>query len=254
MTAPLLELRDVRKSFGRTEIIRGASLTVAEGEIHALIGPNGAGKSTLFHLISGRIAATAGSIRFRGEEITGRRPAAIARLGLARSFQQTSAFREMTVAENVAVAAMRARAETGSILKPVSAMREVWRRVEEVLELLNLARFRDHTAGSLAYSDQRALEIALAIAPDPRIVMLDEPTAGMSRAETQGVIEAIRTIGRGRTLILVEHDMNVVFGLAQTVSVLVYGQVLTSAAPDEVRRDERVRAAYLGQAMEAAHG
>ncbi|MFY8039037.1 MAG: ABC transporter ATP-binding protein [Bosea sp. (in: a-proteobacteria)] len=257
MTAPLLELTEVRKSFGRTEIIRGATLTVRQGEIHALIGPNGAGKSTLFHLISGRLPVTSGQIVFQGRDITGERPATIARLGLARSFQQTLAFRDMSVAENIAVAAMRANGEVGSILKPVSAMASVWHRVTEVMELLNLTRFKGQPASSLAYSDQRALEIAIAIAPDPALVLLDEPTAGMSRAETGSMIDAIRLIARGRTLVLVEHDMNVVFGLAQTVSVLVYGEVLISASPDVVRADARVRAAYLGQTeqvVEAAHG
>jgi branched-chain amino acid transport system ATP-binding protein len=257
MTVPLLQLTSVRKSFGRTEIIRGASLDVHDGEIHALIGPNGAGKSTLFHLISGRLPLTSGSIRFRGHDITGQRPAAIARLGLARSFQQTLAFREMSVADNIAVAAMRANGETGSIMKPMKAMTPVWARVEEVMDLLNLTGFRNHLAASLAYSDQRSLEIALAIAPNPALVLLDEPTAGMSRAETDNMIAAIRAIAKGRTLVLVEHDMNVVFGLAHTVSVLVYGEVLVSAPPDTVRTDARVRSAYLGQAehvAEAGHG
>jgi branched-chain amino acid transport system ATP-binding protein len=254
MSDAVLELRDVRKSFGRTDIIRGANLTVRRGEIHALIGPNGAGKSTLFHLVSGRLPVSSGSIRLGGVEVSGWRPAVIARAGLARSFQQTSAFREMTVAENVAVAAMRAKGEGGSVLKPIKAMGLVWARVEEVLTLLNLTRFGDRPAGALAYSDQRALEIALAVAPDPEIVLLDEPTAGMSRAETETIIAAIRAIAKGRTLVLVEHDMNVVFGLADTVSVLVYGEVIVSASPAQVRQDARVRAAYLGQAMEAADG
>lgn len=251
MTGPLLELKDLRKNFGRTEIIRGATLSVAEGEVHALIGPNGAGKSTLFHLISGRIVPTSGQILFNGADITGLRPAIISRRGLARSFQQTSAFKDMTVAENIAVAAMKAQNENGSALKPSGAMKAVWERVTEVMELLNLMRFRDVPVSGLAYSEQRALEIALAVACDPKLVLLDEPTAGMSRAETEAVIDAIGRIAKGRTLMLIEHDMNVVFGLANTISVLVYGEVLASAPPAIIRDDPRVRQAYLGQ---TAHG
>jgi branched-chain amino acid transport system ATP-binding protein len=247
MTASILSLHDVRKRFGRTDIILGATLNVAEGEIHALIGPNGAGKSTLFHLISGRLAPTSGRIVFKGRDITGARPVAIARMGLSRSFQQTSAFKNLTVGENVAIAAMRSRGETGSMLKPARSMTATWETVDKTLDLVGLGHFRNQPVSALAYSDQRALEIALAVAGDPAIVLLDEPTAGMSRAETVVVIDVIRRIAASRTVVLIEHDMNVVFGLARTVSVLVYGVVLVSAPPDVVRNDDRVRQAYLGQ-------
>jgi len=251
MTQVILSIEDLRKDFGRTQIIRGATLQVQTGEIHALIGPNGAGKSTLFHLVSGRLAPTSGRILFEGIDIAGQRPAIIARRGLARSFQQTSAFRDLTVAENIAVAAMWMRDERGSPVRPASAMRSTWERVDEVMELLSLTRFRNLQASALAYSEQRALEIALAVAGDPRLLLLDEPTAGMSRAETEIAIEAIRRIAKGRTLVLIEHDMNVVFGLADTVSMLVYGEVLASAPPAVIRDDPRVRQAYLGHGSQA---
>ena len=255
MSDAVLELRDVRKSFGRTDIIRGASLIVQRGEIHALIGPNGAGKSTLFHLVSGRLPVSSGSIRLGGVEISGKRPAAIAKAGLARSFQQTSAFREMTVAENIAVAAMRARGESGSVLKPIRAMHSVWARVEEVLTLLNLSRFRDRPAGALAYSDQRSLEIALAVAPDPAIVLLDEPTAGMTHEDVDRIIALVKRVAQGRTVLLVEHNLKVVAGLCDRITVLTRGRVLAEGDYAEVSANPEVQAAYLGTdpGFEGAH-
>lgn len=248
MSPPILSLDAVRKSFGRTEIIRGATLDVCDGEIHALIGPNGAGKSTLFHLISGLLTPSSGRITFRGHRIDGRRPAEIARMGLARSFQQTRAFDEMTVAENLAVAAMWSRGERGAIHRATTSMRAVTDRVEEVLELVGLTTYRDAPVSDLAYSESRSLEVALAVAGDPRLVLLDEPTAGMSRAETEVATDVIRRIAKGRTVVLIEHDMNVVFDLANTVSMLVYGSVLVHGTPAEVRENEHVRQAYLGHA------
>lgn len=250
--AAILRLHEVRKRFGKTEIIRGANLDIAEGEIHALIGPNGAGKSTVFHLISGRLAPDSGTISYFGENIAGLRPALIARRGISRSFQQTSAFPTLTVAENLVVAAMARSSERGSITKTTAAMRAAWSRAEELLALLGLEQRAAEAAGALAYADARALEIGLAIAPDPRLVLLDEPTAGMSRAETDATMAAIRRLAKGRTLVLVEHDMNVVYALANRVSVLVYGEVIVTAAPSIVREDPRVQSAYLGRSLPAA--
>lgn len=254
MSASILSLEGVRLSFGHADIIRGASFSIREGEIHALIGPNGAGKSTLFHLISGRLAPNSGHIRFRGRDIAGARPSLIARLGLSRSFQQTSAFPSLTVAENLAIAVMGATGERGSILRTSAAMPAVWARVEALLEKIGLARFADRIVANLAYSEQRILEIGLACAGDPALILLDEPTAGMSRAETEEMVPVLSAIARGRTLVLVEHDMEVVFRIADTVTVLVHGEVLASGSPAVIRSDPRVRQAYLGQTPEVAHG
>jgi branched-chain amino acid transport system ATP-binding protein len=257
MSRPILSLDAVRKSFGRTEIIRGATLDVSDGEIHALIGPNGAGKSTLFHLISGLLTPSSGRITFLGRRIDGHRPAEIARMGLARSFQQTRAFDEMSVGENLAVATMWSRGERGAIHRSVTSMRTVSDRVEEVLDLVGLTAYRHAPVSGLAYSESRSLEVALAVAGDPRLVLLDEPTAGMSRAETAVATDIIRRVARGRTVVLIEHDMNVVFDLADTVSMLVYGSVLISGTPAEVQANEHVRQAYLGHGtavMEHADG
>lgn len=247
--AVALELSDVKKSFGSTTIIRGTNLVVTKGERHALIGPNGAGKSTLFNLVSGRLQPSAGSIRLFGREIAGERPDRIARLGLSRGFQATSAFNDLSVAENLAVASMRSRGEGGAIWKPSRHMREVWRRVDELLVTLKLTSSRDHPASRLPYAEQRLLELGLTLAGDPGVMLIDEPTAGMSRADTDAMISTLVTIAQGRTLILIEHDMNVVFGLADRVSVLVHGEVIVSGTPAEVRNSPKARSAYLG-----AHG
>jgi branched-chain amino acid transport system ATP-binding protein len=243
---PVLELAGVRKAFGETVIIRGTDLVALRGEKHALIGPNGAGKSTLFNLISGRLQPTSGSIKLFGREIAGEAPDKIARSGLSRGFQTTSAFSDLTVSENLAVAAMRSQRESGSIWKSSRHMTKVWRRVDELLGILNLTSSRSHTVSRLPYSEQRLLELGLTLASDPAVMLIDEPTAGMSRADTDAMISTLVKIGEGRTLILIEHDMNVVFGLADRISVLVHGQVVVTGTPTEVRNDPRARNAYLG--------
>lgn len=248
-SVPALELSGVKKTFGNTEIIRGTNLVALKGEKHALIGPNGAGKSTLFNLISGRISPTSGSIRLFGREIAGGAPDRIARLGLSRGFQVTSAFSDLTVAENLAVATMRSKGETGSIWKSVRQMPGVWQRVDELLVTLNLANSRSSVVSRLPYAEQRLLELGLTLASDPGVMLIDEPTAGMSRADTDAIISTLVKIGEGRTVVLIEHDMNVVFGLADRVSVLVHGEVVVTGTPTEVRNDPRARSAYLGAAV-----
>jgi branched-chain amino acid transport system ATP-binding protein len=243
-----VELIDVRKSFGATPIIRGVSLALEAGTRQALIGPNGAGKSTLFNLITGKYPVTTGRIRVKGEDVTGLRPYEVNRRGLARSFQVTNIFARMSVFENIRCAALWSAGYRYSFWHRVSTARAVNERAETVLEQLNLTARRDVPAGVLSYAEQRALEIGITIAGGADVILLDEPTAGMSRSETRHVVELIRQVTVGKTLVMVEHDMSVVFGLADRISVLVYGQVIASDTPRAIRESRAVQEAYLGAA------
>ncbi|MBL8342002.1 MAG: ABC transporter ATP-binding protein, partial [Rubrivivax sp.] len=211
---PVLELRDLRKSFGRTEIIRGTSLVVNAGERVAIIGPNGAGKSTLFNLISGRFAPTSGEVLLRGRRISGLKPFEINRQGLARSFQVSNLFTRLSVFENVRCAVLWSMGHRYAFWRFLSRLQDANDRAEEVLRMIRLERRRDVLAMNLTYAEQRALEIGITIAGGAEVVLLDEPTAGMSRSETARFVELIREITVGKTLLTVEHDMGVVFGLA----------------------------------------
>lgn len=246
-----LEVRGLHRAFGPTKIIRGVDLSVAAGERHAVIGPNGAGKSTLFHLITGRLAPDAGSVALHGRDITGLPPHDIFRLGLARSFQVTSLFARLSVFENLRAAAMRTAGCGHAFWRMLDGYGALRDRAEEVLVQLGLERRRRVEAGALAYAEQRALEIGVAIAGGARTILLDEPTAGMSRAETERAVALIRRVSEGRTLVMIEHDLGVVFGLADRISVLAEGRVIASGPPDRVRGDPAVRTAYLGAAAEA---
>ncbi len=246
MTAPALELADLRKNFGRTEIIRGVSLQIPAGERHAVIGPNGAGKSTLYNLISGRLELTSGSIRLNGEDITGLRPYEINRRGLARSFQVTNIFPRLSVLENVRCALLWSMGYRYSFWRGIDGLADVRRRTEEILAQINLVERRDIQAGVLTYAEQRALEIGITIAGGAEIVLLDEPTAGMSRGETEHAVALIRKVSEGKTLVMIEHDMSVVFDLADRISVLVYGQLIASDTPARIKADPAVKQAYLG--------
>ena len=246
MTAPALQLQGVHKSFGATPIIRGVDLDVVRGERHALIGPNGAGKSTLFHLATGRLLLSAGTIRLDGKDITGLAPFEIYRRGLARSFQITNLFPRMSVYENLRCAVLWSAGHGYAFWRFVDRLTDVRERAETVMERIGLARRAHVPAGLLTYAEQRALEIGLAVAGGADIVLLDEPTAGMSRSETEHAVALIRDITQGKTLLMVEHDMAVVFGLADRISVLVYGQIIASGTPEEIRRNRAVQEAYLG--------
>jgi branched-chain amino acid transport system ATP-binding protein len=252
MTAAALELVDVHKSFGRTDIIRGVSLAIEAGERHAVIGPNGAGKSTLFNLISGRYPLSAGAIRLNGEDVTGLKPYAINRRGLARSFQVTNIFPRLSVFENLRCAVLWSRGYKYAFWRGVDRLRDVRRRTDEVLEQINLAERRNVAAAVLTYAEQRALEIGITIAGGADVVMLDEPTAGMSRSETDHAVALIRSVTAGKTLVMVEHDMSVVFDLADRISVLVYGQLIATGTPAEIRANAAVQEAYLGTAQHAS--
>jgi len=242
----VLSIKDLRKNFSNIEVTRGLDLDVEEGERHAIIGPNGAGKSTLFQLISGRLSVTDGSIRLRGREIANKQPFEIVRMGLGRSFQVTNIFPRMTVYENIQVSVLWVAGARLSVTRLISQFRDVRERTEEILERIGLVRKRDVPAGLLSYADQRALEIGITLGPNPDVILLDEPTAGMSNTETRRAVELIRHVSEGKTLIIVEHDMSVVFDLADRISVLVYGQIIATDTRDRIRKNKTVQEAYLG--------
>jgi len=248
-SVPAVELIDVRKSFGKTEIIRGASLAVQRGERVAIIGPNGAGKSTLFNLISGRFGVTGGEIRLDGQRIDGLPPYEINRRGLARSFQVSNLFTRLSVFENIRCAVLWSLGYRYSFWKFLADLRDANDRAEEVLEMIRLDKRRDVLAMNLTYAEQRALEIGITIAGGAGVVLLDEPTAGMSKSETKRFVQLIREVTVGKTLLTVEHDMGVVFGLADKIAVLVYGEVIAFDTPDAVRANPRVQEAYLGSVL-----
>ena len=246
MSAPAIALAAVEKRFGRTEIIRGVSLEIPAGERHAVIGPNGAGKSTLFNLISGRFAPSAGEIRLKGEDVTGLRPFEINRRGLSRSFQVTNIFPRLSVWENVRCAVLWSLGYRYSFWHGIDTLAEVRARTESILEQINLLGRRQVQAGVLAYAEQRALEIGITIASGAEIILLDEPTAGMSHSEADQAVALIRAVTRGKTLVIVEHDMAVVFGLADRISVLVYGEIIATDVPERIKASKAVQEAYLG--------
>ncbi|WP_285414759.1 ABC transporter ATP-binding protein [Variovorax sp. efr-133-TYG-130] len=247
MNDAILSIRGLRKSFGPTEIMRGVDLELRGAERHALIGPNGAGKSTLFHLISGHLAPSAGEIRFEGQQIAGRTPQAINRLGLARSFQITNIFPKLTVFENIRLAVMRLHGLQYNFWTFIDRDRGIREQTERLLELVRLQSRAATVAGEMAYSEQRSLEIAMTLASDPKVILLDEPMAGMSTEETHYTAQLIREVTQGRALMIVEHDMDVVFSLSDRISVLVYGEVIATGTPEEIRGNAAVKEAYLGE-------
>jgi branched-chain amino acid transport system ATP-binding protein len=257
--APAVELKGLRKSFGKTEIIRGCDLAVAPGERVAIIGPNGAGKSTLFNLISGRLGPTSGEILLNGKRIDGLLPYEINRRGLARSFQITNIFGHLSVFENLRCGLLWSMGYRYAFWKFLADLRDANERAEELTRMIRLERKHDTLAMNLTYAEQRALEIGITIAGGAEVILLDEPTAGMSKSETSRFVELIRDVTSGKTLLTVEHDMGVVFGLADKIAVLVYGEVIAFDKPDAVRGNARVQEAYLGsvladaQAAEAGH-
>ncbi len=246
-----LEMRELHKSFGVTPIIRGVTLDVRAGERHAIIGPNGAGKSTLFNLISGRFAPTSGSIRLDGEDISGDAPSAIYRRGLARSFQVTNIFPRLSVYENIRCSVLWSLGYKYNFWRSAYRLRDANERTDRTLERIRLTARRDMLAGVLTYAEQRALEIGITIAGDAKVILLDEPTAGMSRSETGSAVELIRSVTVGKTLVMVEHDMGVVFDLADRISVLVYGEIIATDVPSRIRENDAVQNAYLGTAAHA---
>lgn len=242
-----LDLKQVRKSFGHLEIIGGIDLQVSSGEKIAIIGPNGAGKSTLFHLISGHIPIESGEILIHGKNIRGFKPYQIARLGLSRSFQVSNIFHRLTVYDTLRSAVLWKLGYRYSFWHRLNSLRDVHDQAEQVMEQIGLHHRRHVVSGALTYAEQRALEMGMVIAGDPQVLLLDEPTAGMSRPETEAMVHLIREVSVGKTLLIVEHDMSVVFGLADKLAVLVRGKMIAYDTPVRVRADLQVQEAYLGE-------
>jgi branched-chain amino acid transport system ATP-binding protein len=249
MSTLAVELKDVRKSFGKTEIIRGANLAVQPGERVAIIGPNGAGKSTLFNLISGRLSPTSGDINVNGRRVNGMTPYQVNRMGLSRSFQVSNLFTRLSVFENIRCAVLWSLGHRYAFWKFLADLNDANDRAEKVLAMIKLDRRRDALAMNLTYAEQRALEIGITIAGGADVILLDEPTAGMSKSETHRFVGLIRDVTQGKTLLTVEHDMGVVFGLADKIAVLVYGEVIAFDTPEAVRANPRVQEAYLGSVL-----
>ncbi len=249
-----LELKDLRKSFGKTEIIRGVNLAVNAGERIAIIGPNGAGKSTLFNLISGRFEPTSGDILLNGARLNGKKPFEINRMGLSRSFQITNIFPKLSVFENLRCGVLWSLGYKYSMFKFLANLDDANDRADELMEMIKLDKKRDVLAMNLTYAEQRALEIGITIAGGANVILLDEPTAGMSKSETSRFINLIKSVTVGKTLLTVEHDMGVVFGLADKIAVVVYGEVLAFDTPDAVRANAKVQEAYLGSHIADAQG
>jgi branched-chain amino acid transport system ATP-binding protein len=246
-----LELCDIHKSFGATPIIRGVSLQVHKGERHAIIGPNGAGKSTLFNLISGRFAPSSGSILVNGDDVTGQPPFELYRRGLARSFQVTNIYPHLSVFENIRCSVLWCLGHRYNFWRNVASLSDANERTEKTLAQIGMTARRNTLAGVLTYAEQRALEIGITIGGDSSVILLDEPTAGMSRREAESAVELIRSVSQGRTLVIVEHDMGVVFDLADRISVLVYGAIIATDVPERIRENADVQTAYLGIATHA---
>jgi branched-chain amino acid transport system ATP-binding protein len=243
----ILEMKEVFKDFEGLEVLFGINLGIREGERHAIIGPNGAGKSTIFNLITGRYPVSRGKIYFKGQDVTGASPYKLNREGLSRSFQITNIFKTMTVFQNVRNAILSRNKIRFNLLSRLDKMEAINRQTEDVLRQIGLLERKDIVSGLLSYGEQRALEIGLTIATEPALILLDEPTAGMSSEETREAVKLIGRVTEGKSLIIVEHDMEVVFSLADRITVIYYGEVLASGPPGEIRNDQKVKDAYLGE-------
>ena len=243
----ILKVEKVFKDFSGLEVLRDVNLEVVEGERHAIIGPNGAGKSTFFNLITGYYKPSEGKIFFKGRDITHRPIHKIARMGLSRSFQIINIFPMMTVYQNVRNAIISKFNRRFNWISFLNRSEQIRRETDKILELVHMADVRDVLASELSYGRQRQLELALTQARDPVLMMLDEPTAGLDVEETRDFVQLIKRVTEGKTLVMVEHDMDVVFGLADRITVLNYGEILITGTPDEIQDNEEVKKAYLGR-------
>ncbi|MDD5170518.1 MAG: ABC transporter ATP-binding protein [Syntrophales bacterium] len=242
-----LHIKDIHKDFSGLKVLTGVDFRVKEKERHAVIGPNGAGKTTLFNIVSGKFKPSSGTILFKGEEISGKPPHVLNRLRLAHSFQITNVFQELSVYENI-LSGVRSRSGLRyNFFRRPEHNREINEKTEAIAEEVGLKDVLNCPASSLSYGRQRALEIGVTLSTEPELILLDEPTAGMTREETEQAVRMIDRVTAGRTLVVIEHDMDVVFSLADTISVLHYGTILVSGTPDEIRNDQRVKDAYLGE-------
>ncbi len=246
----ILETKSLYHDFKGLKVLFDVNLQVKEGERHAIIGPNGAGKTTLFNVISGTYTPGSGAVYFKGEEVTGFKPHEMVRLGMGRSFQITSTFSRLTAFQNIRMGVLSRRGIRFNLFRRVDNMREVTRETEERLKRINLHNERNFPAGVLSYGKHRSLEISMALATDPDLVMLDEPTAGMSKDETHYAVDLIRRLTEGKTVVIIEHDMDVVFSLADRITVLHLGTILASGPPAEIREKQTVKDAYLGEMEE----
>ena len=242
----VLRTENLYKSFGSLVVTKDVNLDIKEGERHVIIGPNGAGKTSLLNQIGGQLRPTAGRIWFREHEITGATPERICQLGIGRTFQKNTVFRSLSVRENARLAVQAKRGPMFDPLRPTHANRELMARADEVLEMVGLTDGFDRPVGKLSYGEQRQLEIALALATEPELLLLDEPTAGMSPAETAAMVNLVEKLPRNLAMLMIEHDMTVVFSIADRITVLYYGEILASGTPDEISGNAKVQEVYLG--------
>ena len=243
----VLETKALFHDFSGLKVLFDVNLEVSEGERHAIIGPNGAGKTTLFNVITGTYHPSQGDVFFKGRKVTGFKPHKMVRRGMGRSFQITSTFSRLTAFQNIRMGILSKRDIRFNMFRMLDKMQDVTAETEEVLKRINLDGERDIPASQLSYGKSRSLEISMALATDPDLVMLDEPTAGMSVDETHITVELIRRLTEGKTMVIIEHDMDVVFSLADRITVLHLGTILASGPPDEIRENQEVKDAYLGE-------
>lgn len=246
-TAPVLETRNLSRAFGSLRAVNGVNFQVPEGELRAVIGPNGAGKTTFFNLISGKLEPTAGGVFFEGEDITGLSPNAVVKKGVGRSFQITNVFPGLSVLDNVRIAVLAKRGKTMDMLSPIDGRAEEREEALAILGEVELEHKAKRSTTELGHGERRNLELGITLALEPRLILLDEPTAGMSIEETSSTIDLVKRISRDKTVVFTEHDMKVVFSTADRISVLHQGSVIADGTPDEVRGDDLVRLAYLGE-------
>ena len=246
----ILETKGLYHDFKGLEVLFNINFQVEEGERHAVIGPNGAGKTTLFNAITGTYKPSSGEVYFKGKEITGAKPHNLARIGMGRSFQITSTFARLTTFQNLRMGILSKRGIRFNLFRKLDKMQAITDETDEVLKRINLDGERDIPASLLSYGKHRSLEVSLAMATDPELVMLDEPTAGMSKDETHTAVELIRRLTEGRTMVIIEHDMGVIFSLADRITVLHLGEILAVGTPDEIRENQAVKDAYLGEMEE----
>jgi len=243
----ILETEGLYHDFSGLLVLFDVNLEVKEGERHAIIGPNGAGKTTLFNVITGTYSPSRGRVTFKGKEVTGWKPYRLTRAGMGRSFQITSTFSRLTTFQNIRMGILSKRHIRFNLFHKVDKMEEITKETDDVLKRINLDGERNLPASMLSYGKHRSLEISMALATDPDLVMLDEPTAGMSKDETHNAVELIRRLTEGKTMVIIEHDMDVVFSLADRITVLHLGHILASGPPGEIRDNQAVKDAYLGE-------
>ena len=247
MSAPVLQLKNLNKTYGALQVTKDLSLEVRPGEIHAVIGPNGAGKTTLIGQIAGNVRSDSGQVIFAGRDVTALPVARRAQLGLGRSFQITAILPEFSVLENVALGVQAHQGHSFHFFRPAATDEELNRKALDILDMVGLQHRVDTRAGNLSHGEKRVLELAIALAGEPKLLLLDEPMAGTGPEETKNLVDVLQTLKASTPMLLVEHDMDAVFRLADRISVLVYGGIVATGTPGEIRNDDRVREAYLGE-------